>query len=113
MLLKLRFQQGSNSTLLHILNSRSSTWGAMAPTVHIGARWFATRTLFVGVSGNRRPQTARQIDMALKPVILTILMFGLSRGLGVTSELSENSQASANELVRKIVAHEIKAETQD
>lgn len=84
-----------------------------ASPVHIGVRRFATRTLFAGVSGNRRPQAVRQIDMALKPIILTILMFGVSRGLGVTSELSEKSQASANELVRKIVANEIKAETED
>ena len=84
-----------------------------ASPVHIGLRRFATRTLFAGVSGNRRPQAVRQIDMALKPIILTILMFGVSSGLGVTSELSENSHASANELVRKIVANEIKAETED
>lgn len=87
--------------------------GMPASPVHIGVRRFATRTLLAGVSGNRRPQAVRQIDMALKPIILTILMFGVSRGLGVTSELSENSQASANELVRKIVANEIKAETED
>jgi hypothetical protein len=51
--------------------------------------------------------------MALKAIVLSTFMFGILRGLGAALQPSENSQASANELVRKIIANEIKAEAED
>jgi hypothetical protein len=45
--------------------------------------------------------------------MLAVLVFGVLRGFGIARHLPENTPASANDFVRKIVANEIKNETQD
>src|ERR1700737_2398321 len=51
--------------------------------------------------------------MAPRVTMLAVLVFGVLRGFGIARQLPENTPASANDFVRKIVANEIKDETQD
>jgi hypothetical protein len=51
--------------------------------------------------------------MAPRVTMLAVLVFGALCGFGIARQLPQNTPASANDFVRKIVANEIKDEIQD